>query len=308
MDRSVIRLSALAGAGAAVVAGLASWAGVLFRGSLATAPFTTFRGEAVEFVTDGVYRYNPEGLVAEGIGWDLVTACVVTPVTLLTMALLWRGSLRAALVAAGLLAYLAYQMFQYAVFWAYGPLYPLHVLGVALAISALALLFYGLDLERLRERVGGRFPHRPVLAYEILVTVLLLGLWLPLIGATLGGQVTDQLEGTSTFVVPAFDLGLLVPLGLFAVVTLWHRLAVGYLLGMVLLVKGTTMALAICAMLLAEWRVTDELALPPLIVFAVMAVLGLVLAARSTVAVGAGPSGAARRSHAHRDAHAPSHG
>jgi hypothetical protein len=63
-----------------------------------------------------------------------------------------------------------------------------------------------------------------------------------------------------------------VPLGLFTAIAVVRRLAVGYLLGMVILVKGASMALAISAMLLVEWQVTDELALPPLIDFASMAV------------------------------------
>ena len=45
------------------------------------------------------------------------------------------------------------------------------------------------------------------------------------------------------------------------------------------------MALAISAMLLVEWRVTGELALPPLIIFATMAFLGLALGARALGAI-----------------------
>jgi hypothetical protein len=270
----------------AVLAAVASAAGVFLRGDLTTEPFTTVRGETIEVVTDGVYRYNSEGVVAEGLGWDLVTLLVIVPVTLLALALLWRGSFRAVLVGAGLLAYFAYQYFQYAVFWAYGPLYPLHVLTFALAISALAILVVGVDLAGLRARVTARFPHRTVVGYALIVVFLLLGLWLPVIARTLGGEVTDELEGATTLVVPAFDLGLLVPLGLFTAIAVARRLAVGYLLGMVILVKGASMALAISAMLLVEWQVTDELALPPLIVFASMAVLSAVIGLRALGGIG----------------------
>jgi hypothetical protein len=286
MDRSIARAVALLGGVAALLAGLASAAGVLLRGDLATTSFETVRGEVVQVVTDGIYRYNPEGIVAEGVGWDIVTAAVVVPATLVTLALLWRGSLRAATVAAGLLAYFGYQFFQYAVFWAYGPLYPLYVAVVALSISALALLVYGLDLEVLATHVSDRFPRRAVTGYAIAIVVILAGLWLPLIGGTLGGTVTDELEGAATLVVPAFDLGLLVPLAILTAVSVWRRLPVGYLLGMVVLVKGASMALAISAMLLVEWRVTDELLLPPLVVFAAMALASLAIGARALSAIG----------------------
>ena len=44
---------------------------------------------------------------------------------------------------------------------------------------------------------------------------------------------------------------------------------------MVILVKGASMALAIAAMLIVEWLVTDELLLPPLVVFATVALVSV---------------------------------
>ena len=93
--------------------------------------------------------------------------------------------------------------------------------------------------------------------------------------------MSDQLQGASTLVVPAFDLGLLIPLAVFTGLAVYRRLAVGYLLGMVILVKGASMALAIAAMLIVEWLVTDELLLPPLLVFAAVALVSVGVAARA---------------------------
>ena len=281
MERSIARFVVLLGGIAAVLAGIASAAGVLLRGNLATTEFTTVRGEVVEMVTDGIYRFNAEGIVAEGVGWDIVTLFVVVPATLVTLYLVRRGSARTTLVAAGLLTYLCYQSAQYAVFWALGPLYPIYVLTLALSISALGLLVYGVDLGRLRVRPGQAFPRRPVVGYSLVVVVILAGLWLPVLVGTWGTVTVDQLEGAATLVVPAFDLGLLVPLAIFAAVAVYRSLPVGYLLGSIVLVKGASMGLAIAAMLVVEAVVTDELALPPLLVFLVMAGVGVVIGARA---------------------------
>ena len=281
MDRSIVRFVVLLGSIAAVLAGIASAAGVLLRGDLATTEFSTVRGEVVEMVTDGIYRFNAEGIVAEGIGWDIVTLFVVVPATLVTLYLVWRGSARAVLVAAGLLAYLCYQSAQYAVLWALGPLYPVYVLTLALSVSALGLLVYGLDLGRLRVRSGQAFPRRSIVGYSLAVVVILAGLWLPVIVGTWGAVTVDQLEGAATLVVPAFDLGLLVPLAIFAAVTVYRSLPVGYLLGSIVLVKGATMGLAIAAMLAVEAVITEELALPPLLVFLVMAGVSVVIGTRA---------------------------
>lgn len=280
-DRMVTKVVVVLGAIVAVLAGVASAAGVFLRGDLATTEFVTVRGEVVQVVTDGIYRFNAEGIVAEGVGWDIVTLFVVVPAMVAALLLMWRGSLRATLVTAGLLAYFCYQSLEYAVFWAFGPLYPVYVATLAFSVSALGLLVYGLDLDGLRARVGPAFPRRSIVGYSIAVVVILGGLWLPVILSTLGGEAGDELQGASTLVVPALDLGLLVPLAIFTGLAVYQRLSLGYLLGMIILVKGGSMALAIAAMLVVEWLITDELLLPPLLVFLAVAAVSVVVSARA---------------------------
>lgn len=294
-DGMTARVVVVLGGIVAALAGVASAAGVFLRGDLATTEFMTVRGELVEVVTDGVYRFNAEGIVAEGVGWDIVTLLVVVPAMAIALVLMWRGSLRAVLVTAGLLAYFCYQSLEYAVFWAYGPLYPVYVATLASSVSALGLLVYGLDLDTLRKRVSPAFPRRSIVGYSIAVVVILCGLWLPVILSTLGGEAGDELQGASTLVVPALDLGLLVPLAIFTGLAVYQRLSVGYLLGMIILVKGGSMALAITAMLGVEWLVTDELLLPPLLIFSAVAAISLVVSAGAlgSIAAGGTRSGAA---------------
>ncbi len=290
MERSIARFVVLLGSMAAVLAGVASAAGVLLRGDLSTTEFTTVRGEVVEVVTDGIYRFNAEGIVAEGIGWDIVTLFVVVPATLVTLALVWRGSARATLVTAGLLAYLTYQSAQYAVYWALGPLFPIYIATLAFAISALGLLLYGLDLDALRVSDSRPFPRGKIVVYNVAVVVILAGLWLPVIVGSWGETVVDQLQGGSTLVVPVFDLGLLVPLAVFTGLSVYLRLPVGYVSAALILVKGASMALAIVSMLLVEALVTDELALPPLVVFAFMAGASVAVGVRALQAIDARPN------------------
>jgi hypothetical protein len=240
----------------------------------------------VRLVTDGIYRFNSEGIVAEGLGWDIVTLFLVVPATLFALALVGKGSMRATLVAAGLLSYLCYQSAQYAVFWALGPLYPLYVTTLALSVSALGLLLYGLDTSRLRVRPGSAFPRRSVVGYSVAVVVLLAGLWLPVIASTWSAVTVAQLEGAATLVVPAFDLGLLLPLAVFAALAVHRSLPVGYVLGSIVLVKGAAMGAAIVAMLSVEAMVTDELALPPLLAFLAMTGIGFAIGARAVRSLG----------------------
>jgi hypothetical protein len=264
----------------AILAAVASAAGILLRGDLETRLFTTLRGDAVEYLTDGAYRFNGINMASEGIGWDLVTLLVIVPALALTLPSLLRGTLRSTLLAAGFLVYFLYQYAEYAVGLAYGPLFPVYVGIIALSVSGLALLLSRVDLSTLPERFGPHFPRRAMVAFGLYMAILLGGMWVPLIAGTLTETSVPQLSGGTTLVVQAFDLGFLVPLGLFTAVTVYRRLPVGYLLSAVVIVKGASIALGIVAMLVVEWLTTGEPQLPPIIIFGLTTVAGLAIAVR----------------------------
>lgn len=265
--RVVAALSAIV----AALAALASTASVLLRGDLATQPFTTVRGEIVDVVGAGIHRFNALSVASEGVGWDLVTLLFVVPATALALPGVWRGGLRPRLVLTGLLTYYVYQYLEYAMFWAYGPLFPVYVAAFALALSALAMLSGTFDLEGLRARVSPRFPRRAVAGLGAFMALLLAGMWLPVVLRSWGQAVVEELEGATTLVVPALDLGLLVPLGIFTAVTVLRRMPVGYVLASLVVVKAVAMPVAIVAMLIVEAATTGELALPAILIFALTA-------------------------------------
>jgi hypothetical protein len=80
-SRSTTATAALA-AGVAAAAAVASAVGVIGRGDRAVETVTSVRGETYDMLTSGVYAYNAERVVAEGVGWDLFTLLVAVPVTL----------------------------------------------------------------------------------------------------------------------------------------------------------------------------------------------------------------------------------
>jgi hypothetical protein len=277
-----------------ILAAVASAAGILLRGDLETRVFTTLRGDAVEYLTDGAYRFNGINMASEGIGWDLVTLLVVVPALALTLPSLLRGTLRGTLLAAGFLVYFLYQYAEYAVGLAYGPLFPVYVGIIALSVSGLALLLSRVDVAALPERFGPHFPRKAMVAFGLYMAILLGGMWVPLIAGTLTATSVPQLYGGTTLVVQAFDLGVLVPLGLFTAVTVYRRLPVGYLLSAVVIVKGASIALGIVAMLVVEWLTTGEPQLPPIIIFGLTSIAGLAIAVRMYRAIDTRPTAAIR--------------
>jgi hypothetical protein len=272
-----------------VLAALASGAGVLLRGDLATRSFTTVRGDVVDMLTGGIYRFNGESVAAEGIGWDAVTVFAVVPALAVTLPSLRSGSTRALLFAMGVLAYLLYQYAEYAMFLAFGPLFPVYVAIAGLSVSGLAILAAELDLRALAASVGEGFPRRGVTGFGIFMAVLLTGMWLPLVVRSLTAAQVPELNGATTLVVQAFDLGFLVPLGIFVAVSAWRRMAVGYVLGAIIVVKGMAMGAGIAAMLVVEAVVTGTVQAVPIALFAAISLVSAILAARVYRSIGGQP-------------------
>ena len=257
----------------ALVAGVAAATGIFGRGSGETASAVSIRGEAFEYVTDGVYAYNAERIVAEGVGWDIVTLFLAVPALLLSVRGVYLGRLRGRLLALGLLGYVFYQYFMYAMFWALGPLFPVFIVLFVAAAVAIVWLVDLIDVPTLPERFSDRFPRKGMAVLSIAVALLLVGMWTKLIAAALSGNIDGVLYGGTTLSVQALDLGIVVPIAVTTAVLLWRNRPWGYALAAGLAVKGVTMAGAICAMLVVAALVEGSLDVAGFTVFAVIALV-----------------------------------
>lgn len=264
----------------ALLAGVAAALGVFARGSGDTATAVSIRGERFEYVTDGIYVYNAERIVAEGVGWDAVTLFLVAPMLLLTAWRVSRGSLRARLIALGLLGYVFYQYFMYALYWALGPLLPVFIVLFTAAGAAIVWTVTTIDMAGLPGEFTGRFPRKAMAVFSAAVGLLLVGMWSQRIATALSGDVQGILYGASTLSVQVLDLGVVVPLAFATAVLIWKRRPIGYLLAPALAVKGVTMAAAICAMLIVAASVEGSLEVGGFVTFAVITVASGLLAYR----------------------------
>lgn len=267
-------------AAVALLAAAAAGAGIGWRGSGETETVVSVRGEEYEMITDGVYAYNAQQVVAEGIGWDIVTLLLAVPALLVAAFFTARGSLRGRLLAVGLLAYLFYQYMMYAVYWDIGPLFPLYLLIYPAALAGIAWIVSSVPVSQLPEQATATFPRRGMAALSFIVALVLTGMWSSRIAAALSGEVQGVLFGQDTLDVQVFDLGLIVPLAVFTGITVLQRRGIGYLLAVVLAVKAVTMAAAIAAMLISAWVIKGEFAAVPFAFFATVALAALLLAVR----------------------------
>src|SRR4051812_17312522 len=178
MNRSQIEAT-LTG-GVALLAAVAAALGVFARGDGSFATVTSARGQTYEMATSGVYQWSGRQVVAEGVGWDMFTLFVVVPALLLCGPGLVRGSFRVRLVALGLLGYAVYQYLEYAVTWAFGPLFLLFVAILALAVVAACVLGWstGVATASMGLREQRSFPRRGWTLLAATMSVLLTVMWL----------------------------------------------------------------------------------------------------------------------------------
>ncbi|HET9083745.1 MAG TPA: hypothetical protein VFN41_05020 [Candidatus Limnocylindrales bacterium] len=128
----------------ALMAALAAAVGVFARGDGSYEVVTSVRGVTYAMATSGVYAYNALRVVSEGVGWDVFTLFVAVPTLLAAATFVARGSFRGRLLASGLLGYFFYQYLEYAMTWAFGPLFPLFIL--IFGASLIGLVWFGASM------------------------------------------------------------------------------------------------------------------------------------------------------------------
>jgi hypothetical protein len=280
MDGRADRRIGIACGAIALLTAVAAAAGVFARGDGSSILVRSERGVSYEMATSGVYANNAQRVVAEGIGWDVFTLLVIVPALVAAAVFVARGTLRARLTTLGLLTYLVYMYLEYAVTWAFGPAFLLHVAIYALSfVTACAVAgrvaSAGLD-GRLAE-----IPRRSWVALNVGMASLLTMLWLGRIGGALGGDLASAgLTSETTLTVQALDLGLVVPVSLMSAWLVWRRASIGPVVAAVWSITFILMATAIVAMLASAAILEGALELPPMVIFGTAATAAAWIARR----------------------------
>lgn len=232
---------------------------------------------AVGLLTD-VYR-DPVAVIPAMRGQDLVTLAV-SPLLLATRSAVRRRSTRATLVWLGLVAYVAYTAVGAVFAYRYNPLFLVYVALFSLSSFALALAARQIEAEAVKRRFDYGTPKRAVVGFLFFVALILavseVG---QLVAAWLRGTVPELIlrsEGGGNYVY-ALDLGVVMPLSLLSAVGLWRRAPWSYVTSGVLLIKATTMGLALISATWFSVRAGEPLEVGLTVAYAAIAVGGLAL-------------------------------
>ncbi|MBX3083417.1 MAG: hypothetical protein KF716_17420 [Anaerolineae bacterium] len=210
--------------------------------------YTNHRGETVTINGHGLYYWDTVSTVAQMQGNDVITLAVGLPLLVISTWLAFRGSLRGRLLLTGTLGFFLYTYMSMSMLTAYNALFLIYVALFGLSLYAFVLSMMSFDLTDLPRHFSSRLPRGWIAGLLFLIGAFLLMAWLGRIMPTLFQNQMPALENTTTLVIQAMDLVLIVPLAVIAGVLLLRRSAWGYLLASVFVMKAITMGLAVSTM------------------------------------------------------------
>lgn len=228
------------------------------RSTLVIAPLALAASAAGLLLPD-LYR-DPVTIRPAMQGQDAVTLLVLPMLVASSMAAA-RGSTRARLIWIGLVGYLFYTYAGAAFGYQFNECFLLYVAIASLSAFALVASLTRLDVIAWHRSFDGREPRVAVAAFLIFIALMLAVLEIGQNVAFLVTGVTPLAvsnAGGLTFFPYVLDLGLVVPLAIVGAVWLARREPWGYVVASALLIKATTMGMALLAMNVFTWMAAGE--------------------------------------------------
>jgi hypothetical protein len=242
-------------------------------------------------------------------GNDVVTLFVALPMLLAGMLFARRGSLRGLLVWLGGLWYTFYNYMFYLFGASFNEFFLIYTALFALSTLALIFTLIKIDARQIALLFNARTPVRWVSGYMLFWAIFLGGLWIvQSVAFIVTGQLPQSIidSGGQTNVVFAIDLAIMIPALILGAVWLWKRQPWGYVVAVIMNIKGATYASALIMMSIFSLRdnipgATDLL--PLWIFFTLASLIATVVLLKNMNLQGSTASAANRRAVKTRTAH-----
>ena len=199
---------------------------------------------------EGLYRDNL-WTSSQLRGSDLVRLIIAVPLLIGALVFTQRGSRRALLIWFGLLWMTVYDYAFFVFGAAFNEFFLIYVALFALSMLALLFALPKVDAQSIKREFKAATPVKWISAYMPFIAVFLGGMWIAQsLSFVTSGIVPQSIQnsGHPTGVVYALDLSLLVPGMVLGAIWLWQRRPWGYVLGAMMMVKGTVYPLALVGM------------------------------------------------------------
>ncbi|MEZ4520845.1 MAG: hypothetical protein R3A46_04225 [Thermomicrobiales bacterium] len=232
VSTAVIGLSILI----AVLAVVASAAGIFWEFGTDPTTYVTERGEEVELYGQGLYRYDSLFRGAGFRGTDVIVILIVAPLLLISTYLYRRRSVPGGLLLLGALAFMVYNYASISLSASFNQLFLLYVVLFSASLLAFFQLLRSFDVPSLSARFSERLPRRFIAGYMIASGVVTAVVWLmPQIAWIVDDEIPERMDNATTMVTDVLDLGIIVPLTIISGVLLLRRDPRGYFVAFPLL-------------------------------------------------------------------------
>lgn len=179
---------------------------------------------------------------------DIITLIIAVPLLSASLFFVRKGSLRWQLVWIGMLGYMAYNFAFYLFGAAFNPFFLIYVALFSLSGTGLILGLANLDMNKIGQQFSLKTPVKVISIYIMLIAIMLFFVEMSMISNYfLTGSLpeTIKLTGHPTSIVFALDLSIVVPVSVVTAILLWKRNTWGYVMGMIMLLKGFTYGLVL---------------------------------------------------------------
>lgn len=240
---------------------------------------TNFRGEEVAINARGLYYWDTVSSAAQMQANDLVTLALGAPLLAISFWLTLRGSLRGRLLMTGTLGFILYTYITMCFGAAYNKFFLVYVALFSLSLFAFILSMMSFDLKTLPSHFSEKLPRSWIAGLLFFAAAFLSLAWLGRVAATFAPNAIPTLENTTSMFIQAMDLGIIVPLCVMSGILLLRRVAWGYLLASVGLMKFLTMGVAVSLMSLNMLRVDVPISMVEVTVFPTIAIANIIMVA-----------------------------
>lgn len=221
----------------AILGLIASGAGLFVQGGDGPFSFTTLRGQVVEIYGRGIYQ-NDTLFTATGFrGADAIVVFLGLPLLAYSFWRYRQGSLKGAILLAGMLTYFMYIGASLTFSAAFNSLFLVYTALFSAGFFGLILAFVSIDSEALTRKISPRLPRRGIAIFLFVAGLGTFMLWLSeLTGPIFSGNPPENLGPYTTMFTHGFDSALITPAAVLSGILLLQRRPLGYVLSPVILI------------------------------------------------------------------------
>lgn len=225
-----------------------------------------------------LYKHDTNSIISQMMGQDIVTLLLAVPLLLISVYLIYKNSMKGRLIWMGTLFYLTYTYASMSFLASYNQLFLVYVAIFSISMYTLVGELLTTQFTDLKSKFKSGKLVKITAAFLIFIALMLAIMWLKLIlDSLITGTAPAALEGYTTLVIQALDLGVFVPLAIITAVLLLKNNEWGYILASIFLIKASLIGTAILSMIV--FMILNSVNVDPgqIIVFTTITLTGIIV-------------------------------